>query len=345
MTKFDNKYRNFLPIVLLLLLSLIGCNCGTIDATSSHPVTLITSDTTQPETSEASPSPSSPSTTTDLPSQNEPERKAFTWKISSNSTHVYLLGSIHVAAADIYPLPGVIEDAFVEADTLVVEININEVDEIESVSLILEYASYPPGEGLRDSLPEELYEKLETQFGEWGISLSLLDSYRPWFIQNLLEITSLEMFGYSSEYGIDLHFLDAAVSRELEILELETQEFQIGLLAEIPDDVMIRMLEMTLEEPIIQDDIVILFEIWETGDTAAMEEFLFEGLEEEPELIPYFESVFTNRNYTILEKIIGFLEDTENIYFIVVGAGHLVGEEGLLNLLEEAGYTVEQLEY
>ena len=324
----NKNKRYILSILLVLLVSFLCVNCAAPESTT---IAFETATTT-------------PVITTDTPITSiVREGPSFIWKITSDSTIVYLLGSVHVADADTYPLANVIEDAFTDADILVVEVNINEVDSMKSLELILEYGAYPEGEGLKDYLSEELYEKLKVQFAEWGINLSLLDPYRPWFIANLLEITSLEMLGYSSTYGIDLHFLEAAEQRNLKIVELETEEFQIGLLAGISDDVMIKSLEMTLDDPISNEDIVELFEIWETGDALAMEEYLYEGLDEEPELLPYFESLFTDRNYTMFEKIAGFLGDDE-IYFIVVGAGHLVSDKGLLNLLEEAGYIVEQLE-
>jgi uncharacterized protein YbaP (TraB family) len=349
--KIKKSYQSFFILILLMTFICTGCaGPDTADTATSAPTTTdtITSPTTPPETTTESPT----STDTTTPSTAiEPttttvarEGKPFMWEISSNSTHVYLLGSIHAARASIYPLAEVIEDAFDEADYLVVEVNIYDIDETKTLELVLEYGTYPEGEGLKDNLQEDLYERLKEHLAGWSIPLSLLDPYRPWFIVNLIEVTSFENLDYSAEYGIDSHFIDAATANGLEILELETEEFQIELLASVPDDVMILSIEQYLDEPVTRQDIEELFEIWATGDAPAMEEYTFEGLIEEPELRPYYQGLLIDRNYNMQEKIEGFLEDDE-VYFIVVGAGHLVGDEGLLNLLEEAGYTVEQLEY
>jgi uncharacterized protein YbaP (TraB family) len=253
------------------------------------------------------------------------------------------MGSIHVADADTFPLPAVIEDAFAESDILVVEVDISETDEAESLALILEYGMYPSGETLEDNLPEELYERLADKFAEWGVGIGFVECYCPWLVENLLEVTAFQMLGYTSEYGIDMYFLESANSRNMEIIELESEEFQIQLLADVPDDIMIKIIEINLDAPATVEDIEEMFAYWETGDSAAMENLVFEGLDEEPELVPYYQVMFDDRNHGMMEKIVKFLENDET-YFVVVGAGHLVGEEGLLSLLEEAGYSVEQLE-
>ena len=346
--------RNIAMSVILVLIVIVMCmSCAAPTSTettsaSTTPTTTTPATSSSPETTSTSPTTTatatSPETTTDTPITSVAEGNPFIWRISSENTHIYLMGSIHLAEADLYPLADVIENAFGEADILVVEVNINNIDETRSLELLLEYGTYPAGEGLKDNLSEGLYERLEEQLAEWGIPLSLLDSYRPWFIANLIEVTSLQAVGYSAEYGIDLYFLEAALMKNMEIVELETEEFQIGLLADVPDDVMIKSIEQYLDEPITAQDIEELFEIWETGDVSAMEEYIFEGLVDDPSMRPYYESLFIDRNYNMQEKIEEFLEDN-SVYFIVVGAGHLVGEEGLLNLLEQAGYDVEQLEY
>jgi uncharacterized protein YbaP (TraB family) len=311
-----SSIKYFLPVVLAVLLALLCINC------------------TAPETTE-------PTTATTAPVKTG--EKEFVWEITSGSNTVYLMGSIHVADADTFPLPMAVGDAFDESDILVVEVNVNETDEAESLALIMEYGKYPSGETLEDNLPEELYERLADQFAEWGIGIGYFKMYRPWLVENILEVSTLQALGYTSEYGIDVYFLESAAARNMEIVELETEEFQIQLLANIPDDIMIKIIEINLDNPINIEDIEELFACWETGDAAAMETLVFEGLDDAPELIPFYQALYDDRNHTMMDKIVEFLEDDQT-YFVVVGSGHLVGEEGLLNLLEDAGYSVNQLE-
>lgn len=268
--------------------------------------------------------------------------KSFIWKISSDNSFVYLLGSVHVASPDIYPLDSSIGDAFEISDKLVVEININEVSTLKAMLLLQKYGVYPGGDGLEENLPETLYMKLKDQFLEMGILISTMNDYRPWVIVMTMEGMVTGDNDYSAEYGIDFHFLDVAADRDMEILELESAEYQFELLSNLPDELMIKVLEMSIEEPLTVEDVDLLFEFWEEGDAAGMAAFLFEDLIEEPALAPYYDVIFTQRNINMRDKIEEYLAD-EYVYFIVVGAGHLVGDEGLINLLHEAGYDVEQM--
>jgi uncharacterized protein YbaP (TraB family) len=127
-----------------------------------------------------------------------------------------------------------------------------------------------------------------------------------------------------------------------DIIELETLEFQVGLLSSFPDELIIKSLQEELDNIPTQEDVQELFDAWANGDAEKMETLAFEGLADEPELAPYYEKMFDERNFNMAQKIEDFLADDE-IYFVVVGAGHLVGENGLINLLSEAGYDVEQL--
>jgi uncharacterized protein YbaP (TraB family) len=269
-------------------------------------------------------------------------KKSFIWKISSEVNSVYLLGSIHTASPDMYPLDSAIEDAFELADNLVVEVDTAQVDGTQMLQLLMDYGTYPQGETLRDHIPADLYAQLDDQFEELGFSIATFDIYRPWVVSTMQEELQLEELGYDTEYGIDLYFINQAAESGKDIIELETAEFQIELISSFPDELMILLLEEGVENPLTEGDATSLFEAWEDGDTVEMESLLFEGLADEPALEPYYQKMIDQRNLIMAELIEGFLADDET-YFIVVGAGHLVGENGLINILEERGYVTEQL--
>jgi len=273
--------------------------------------------------------------------ENLDSQKSFIWKISSEVNSIYLLGSIHVANPEIYPLDSSIEDAFELADNLAVEVDITQLDEMHTLQLITDYGTYPPGEGLQDHIPDDLYAQLVEQF-DFGFGTLNFDIYRPWVVATMQEQLQLQELGYNAEYGIDLYFINKAVETGKDIIELETADFQIELMSTLPDELMILVLEANLENPMTQEDGELLFEAWEDGDAAAMELLFFEALDEEPALAPYYSTLVYARNVTMAETIEGFLADDES-YFVVVGAGHLVGENGLIDILAERGYVTEQL--
>jgi uncharacterized protein YbaP (TraB family) len=275
-------------------------------------------------------------------SPTETKTKAFIWKITSDTTYAYLLGSVHIANQEIYPLDSTIENAFESADNLVVEVNTNNISQVESVQLLAHYGQYPEGERLSENLPEELYNQLKEQFQKFGTDILLLNSYRPFVVYNVMCQLIMNSLGYKAEWGMDLYFLDKAQQSGKDILELETAEFQFDLLSSISDESIIEAIQYDIDNPETEKYLRGLFSAWLDGDIAKMESITFEGLTEQPELAPYYEKMYDERNFNMLNKINEFLAD-DNTYFIVVGAGHLVGENGLINLLKEKGYSIEQL--
>jgi uncharacterized protein YbaP (TraB family) len=268
--------------------------------------------------------------------------RVFAWEVKSDTSTTYLVGSIHVASTDIYPLDGVIEDAFSEADNLAVEVDISKVDAMSTGQLMMEYGTYPQGEGLKSNLPEDLYAELGEVFKDYGTDIMLIDMFRPWVISTLIEELQLEALGYSAQQGIDMYFIEKAVEDSKNIIELETAEYQIELLSSFPDEMMILVIVETLENPLTEEIMNDLFNAWENGDAAAIESLVYEDMDKYTEFEAYYDILYKERNYSMAEKIEGFLADDET-YFIVVGAAHLVGEEGLINLLEVRGYEVTQL--
>lgn len=276
------------------------------------------------------------------PSDDGTKGKSFIWQISSDTSTIHLLGSIHVASFGIYPLDSSIEDAFELADNLVVEVNIKEVDEMKSAQLLIEYGTYPEGESLQDNISENLYVQLEEQFAKSDIDIAELDIFRPWVVYLMLEQLQMQELGYAPEYGIDLYFIEKATRADKDIIELETAEFQFELLSSVLDEIIALVIEEDIIDPMTKEDLDRLFEAWENGDAAEIESILFEALVEEPALAPFYEKTYDERNLDMAAKIEELVADDET-YFVVVGAGHLVGENGLVNILDERGYVTEQL--
>jgi len=89
------------------------------------------------------------------------ENKGFLWKVSDNDSSVYLLGSVHFANADYYPMSRAIETAFAETDTLAVEIDVTSLDPLKTQRLMQEMGNYSDGRTLKDELSPETLQKLE----------------------------------------------------------------------------------------------------------------------------------------------------------------------------------------
>ena len=270
------------------------------------------------------------------------EDRAFFWKVSSEQTSVYLLGSIHFANASFYPLRDVILEAFDDADRMSVEVVLDETAPQEYTSLLDRYGRYPRGETLRDHVSESTYQRLLTFLEGSGMPATSMDSLRPGII--VMQLASMMMMqnGYTPGYGIDMRLMARARASGKPIDALETIEQQIRLIAGLPhhDMVLAETLDQLDEAASMIDE---MERAWKVGDDAAMLALLitdpegqYAGFEDVNEILLY------QRNRGMLEKISGYLKGDEQ-RFIVVGAAHLIGTEGLIELLDEAGYEIERL--
>lgn len=269
------------------------------------------------------------------------DNKGFLWQISDSNSTLYLLGSVHFANADYYPMNQAIEGAFADADTLAVEVDMTSLDPIKTQQLLQQMGHYTNGRTLQDELSPDTYRMLEQYLANQHIPIHLVNTQKPGML--IMTLTSMELMklGMLPQFGIDLHFLNRANGSK-RIVELETLEQQMDLLfnMEQPD----QALRQTLEEfPRFQQLADKLSSAWQSGDTRIMQQLLIdEPLQKYPESKPFFDKMFTDRNLTMTDKIKGYLDDN-NTYFVVVGAGHLIGEEGIINLMKEAGFSVKRL--
>lgn len=276
-----------------------------------------------------------------IPGTVTAEHKTFLWKIQSDATTAYILGSIHFMKQDSYPLDKRIEDAFEESAVLAVEADVNDITKI-NLQKLLETAFYPENESLEDHVSDQTYKLVKKAAEDSGIPLLLLDRQKPWFIA--LTLTSMELLkqGLDPSYGIDLHFLTKASGKK-KIAELESLDSQIDLLSGFTDTEQEAFLLHTVDElKTSRKNVDTLIQAWETGDLQLMESLTTESLLSNSGMSSLYEKLISKRNRKMVSKIQDFL-GTGDTYFIVVGAGHLVGAEGIIRLLEKNGYRLEQI--
>lgn len=270
------------------------------------------------------------------------EDKSFLWRTEAGSSTIYILGSIHGAKKEMYPLKKNIEDAFEKADTLVVEMNISQQDSAKQQRALRQLGLYTQGETLSENLSPKTYAMAQEELQKAGIPIESVDHFKPWFISLTLAGAKLQSLGFDPNYGIDKYFLDKAIGGK-RILEFETFEYQMSLfdsLSERHQDLFLLYTVMDLN--VLETQLKALVEGWTQGNAAALESLLSKSLIEYPELLPIYETLLYERNRNMLTYIETFLH-TENTYFVVVGAGHLVGKKGIIALLREKGYVVEHL--
>lgn len=277
--------------------------------------------------------------------EDEPsEHNNFLWEVKSETGTVYLLGSIHMAKEELYPLDIVIERRFRDSDYLVVEADVSGVNMGQMMKFMQEEGRYGKDKTIVDVISEELWAKVEAEFKEAGMHPAMFKSFKPWALALTIVGLKMQSAGYSADKGIDKHFLDKAKGWDKPILELESVEYQLEMLTSMSEELQILFLESVFSELAggTEEWTAKLFEYWEVGNYEAVEEMVISSQEKYPELEPFHNLFYTERNYKMTEKVEGYLKDSKT-YFVVAGAAHMVGEEGIIELLRARGYEVKQL--
>ena len=283
-------------------------------------------------------------------------------KAKNGAGHLYLFGSIHMADSSLYPLPDTVEKAYKGCSSLAVEFDTTGMQEDMDVQMqLLTSMLFRDGRDIHDVLDDELYGKVKSFLTDNGIPYSpMYDMYNASFWNSLIDEVFLGKCDMSADYGVDAYFLERAHAEGLEILEVESLEFQTELLASAPDELMAVMIEGAVSQT--QEDyneaMEELYSAYASGDEKKLEELVYISADESEldDLSPaeialllrqiddYNKSMLTDRNIGMAKAAEGYLEGGKSVFF-VVGAGHMVGEHGIPQLLRNDGYEVDRIVY
>ncbi|MEO1295113.1 MAG: TraB/GumN family protein [Cyanobacteria bacterium J06636_16] len=269
------------------------------------------------------------------------EDAAFLWAIESPNNTVYLLGSVHVLREADYPLPQPMQTAFEEAENVVFEVDIAELESPSSIQTVLQ-AAMPDSdeEVLNTALTPETYALATEAASSVGLPMVGFDNFEPWFFSISLVSLKLAQLGFEADHGVDNYLYNQASSTGRDVLALETIEEQIGFLDGLSPQVQVDFVEQTvLELDILESSFNVMLNAWKSGDVDSFEQVTLEGFTDYPEV---YETFLAQRNRNWLPDIESFINQPED-YLVVVGAAHLVGEDSVINLLQARGYTVQQV--
>lgn len=274
-----------------------------------------------------------------MQAQNAAPKKHFLWKVEGGKTPLYLLGSIHLLSSAYYPLPAAIDEAFESAGTLVEEVNLDEALSPASMALILSKAMLQDGKTLDQVLSKDSYARLAAYMKSAGMPLDRMRRFKPWMVS--LTITTLEAqkAGFDPNFGVDKHFFDRAKKAGKTVKGLETAAYQIDRLdamAEADQDDLVRKTLAEVETE--RANIKTMADAWASGDAPTLETLLLDSFKESPAV---YERLLVERNRNWMPELETCL-DAPRPCFVVVGAAHMVGPDGLVTLLRKKGLTVEQ---
>jgi hypothetical protein len=252
-----------------------------------------------------------------------------------------VVGYIHFFKREAYPLHRKIESAFDQSEVLAVEANVNDIAKID-IGKLAESALYLGHESLERHVSAETYESIKKETGRLGIPLEFINRQKPWFLALVLESLELLKLGFDPNYGIDKYFLSKAAGKK-KIVEMESLGYQIDLLSRFSDQEQESFLLYTVKDlRILRQELDRLTQAWISGDATGLESIMIRGFAEDSGMSSVYEKLILERNRSMASKIEEFLRNRET-YFVVVGAAHLVGNQGIIEILKGRGYLVEQL--
>lgn len=262
------------------------------------------------------------------------------WEINSGKAKVHLLGSIHVGHPTFYPLPENIEQAFRRSPNLAVEVDVQNLDARKYNELINRARTEVPN-GKKGVSKEFAARIKDALFAKRLDPDDYYNRYKFWYLFELLAQQRLPQ-GIRPEYGVDVHFLKRAQQDKKTVHELESVEQQLKMLEQLGQDSP-ELYYNFLNDPIQKSiSLVSMIRLWKQGEPRDLAEALFQPLQKEPSYAPIYKKLFFERNKKMAGKIVNYLK-TGSHYFVVIGAGHLVGDKGIPELLKAKGYNIKQV--
>lgn len=268
------------------------------------------------------------------------------WKVSDENSSVWLFGSIHFADSSFYPLPSEIENAFRNSTVLAVEMDISDSETQEKTAEeFLKEGMFTDGRTLKDVLPDSLWKTLDSISTTLGMKTENFLPMRPWMAATLIASAAIASTGIQQELGIDMVMLDSAYAQGKEIIALETPEEQVESLSksegsEETDG--IAYLESTFREySKLNQMIKEVISAWKRADVVSLQKSLSadQNMNESEKRLN--ERMFNQRNKKMKKEILNFLENDKQV-FVVVGVGHLILENNLLEMLSENGLKIQR---
>lgn len=265
--------------------------------------------------------------------------KHFVWKIAGQSNTIYLLGSVHFLRAEDYPLPTVFESAYLNAEELYMELDLDDLDPVHVVQITQEKGMLKDGQSLRKLMGRD-YEEAARHAEQIGLDLAMLNSAKPWLAAMTVVQLQLTKLGYDQSHGVEMHFVRKAQSDRKEIHGLETMQYQLELLDDLsPSSQRDFFLQTLAEAADMEEDMKSIMAAWRSGDSDLVAEQMLAELKEFPGL---YRALIADRNENWLTTVRKLLSEDRD-FLVIVGAGHLAGEDSLVNKLERLGYSAEQL--
>lgn len=295
--------------------------------------------------------------------------KGFLWVAKKGDNTVYMLGSIHMASNDIYPLSEKILNAYHSSDKLALELNMYDTEGAKKLAAL---GVYTDGTTLKDHVSKETYDKTIDMAGTYGYSEAQIMQLKPWYLYSMFnaisstDTGSVEQAQTAVNLGIDINFNTDALLFNKPILEVEGFEYQGKVLDSFSDELEEYLLAGTIdtingvlkgEENNSSDDLQRMLKAWHEGDLEALKklvsfEYEYSNLYDTEQnyknqklLMEFKEKLLVERDKHMAEYIEKLLtEEGSTTYFVVVGSAHYISNYSVIDILKDKGYIINRIQ-
>ncbi len=262
------------------------------------------------------------------------------WKVSQGVNQLFIGGTIHILGAADYPLPAEFDRAYQRSDLLVLETDMEKLQDPDFQRVMMRALSYSDGRNLKSVLSAKTFQLLDNYCKSRGIPTDNLLPFKPGMVATTLTMLELQRLGLGG-VGVDAYFNARAIKDRKKLGQLETVESQLAFISSMgqgqEDDLIAYTLEDINNLPALMGE---MKQTWRKGDLSSLERV---------NIIPFkrdfpkiYQTMLVDRNNAWIPQIEAMLK-TREVEFILVGALHLAGEDGLLEHLSKRGYEVEKL--
>ncbi len=261
------------------------------------------------------------------------------WKVSGDNGELLLGGSFHLLGKKDYPLPEEFDRAYGESTYVVLETDMAVVESGKFQQRLMEMMVYPAGTTLEDYLSEDVYKQLEDYCRRQGYPMDMIRTFKPGLVSVTLTVLKMQKMQLAGD-GVDQHYYDQAMIEGKNIGTLETVDEQLSALASMgegrEDDMILNTLRDIESLASVLNDVK---NAWRAGDNQRLQEVAMDPMRNEYPGI--YQQLIVDRNNDWMPRLEALAATTE-VEFVLVGALHLVGPDGLLEQMRQRGYTIER---
>lgn len=261
------------------------------------------------------------------------------WQVSDNDSSIWLFGSVHLLPDGIKWRSETFDKILQSADAVYFETDITPEAQMELLGETFKRGMNDIGERLSDSLDAKQTKTLTKAAAKLGMPMASVEAMRPWMASSAITVAAVAQSGYDPASGVDLLLEQEVAKNRQRYFESGSQ--QIGFLADAPAAEQIgQLIDVAGRVDEIASSIEEMVKAWADGDPEQLATLFLKDLAGYDALA---QRLIYDRNKSWIGTIKKLLADNEQD-LIVVGTGHLIGDGSVVDLLDDAGFSVKRLQ-